>query len=260
MDKESNTDIELARPKVVVLLTATIDPRNTVKVARNDPWQRLEDYKKAMSKCWLSENRPIDIIFCENSNCNLSELRRLCERNSKSNVRIEFLSFSGQECSSHLGKGFGEMGIIAHALQHATVLRRGNPLILKVSGRLVIGNIGSLLAALQEMSGTFHISCDLRRNLEWADARLFIARASFLRDYLVPMQQMIDDSKGLTIEHILCRATHKAIGDGLKWIPTICTPQIFGVSGTTGIPYSESFAHWAALDLFRRMKNWTIAR
>lgn len=242
-----------------MLLTATIDPGNIAMVARRDPRQRLDDYKKALQICWLSNQLPIDVVFCENSNFDLADIRNLCARRTIPGCQIETMSFDGQQYPPHLGKGFGEIGIISHALRHSEFLRDGNPLIVKVSGRLAISNIRKLLRMVQARPD-FDISCDLRGNLQWADSRIFIARADFLRAYLVPMQALADDSRGITFEHVLGRATHRAIGDGLRWAPIVCTPDIQGISGTSGIQYPNSWTSWLTRDAFRRLKNWAIAR
>ena len=249
----------MSNDTIIVLLTATIDPRDTAMVARRDPRQRLEDYKTALKTCWLSERLVRNLILCENSNHDLADIRRLCDQQSGPDRRTELLSFEGLQYPPHLGKGFGEIGILSYALRHPKLLQEDNPLVVKTTGRLIIRNIHKLLEKIQARQD-FDISCDLRGNLQWADSRIFIARANFLRDYLVPMQALADDSCGMTFEHILGRATHKAIGDGLKWIPMVCTPDIQGIAGTSGTPYPKSRARWFARDVFRRLKNWVIAR
>lgn len=249
----------MSNDTIAVLLTATIDPRDTAMVARRDPHQRLEDYKTALQTCWLSERLVTNLILCENSNHDLVEIRRLCDQQSGPDRRIELISFDGLQYPPHLGKGYGELGIISYALRHSELLRDGNPLIVKVTGRLAIGNIRKLLEMTVGYPG-FDISCDLRGNLQWADSRIFMARKNFLQEYLVPMQALADDSCDMTFEHVLGRATHKAIGDGFRWIPLTCTPDIRGIAGTSGTPYPTSWLRWYARDVFRRFKNWAIAR
>lgn len=249
----------MSRHTIIVLLTATVDPRNTAKVARRDPHQRLEDYKTALRTCWLSEPLATNLVLCENSNNDLADIHKLCDQQLGSGRRTELISFEGLQYPPHLGKGFGEIGIISYALRHSKLLREGNPLIVKVTGRLVISNIRKLLEVTLKYPN-FDISCDFRGNLQWVDSRLFIARANFLRDYLVPMQALADDACGVTFEHVLGRATHKAIGDGLKWVPMMCTPDIQGIAGTCGTPYPKSWARWFTRDVFRRLKNWIVAR
>jgi hypothetical protein len=244
---------------IVVLLTATIDPRNTPMVVRRDPRQRLDDYMSALRKCWFSKQLKVNLVFCENSNFDIADIRVLCAKNANPNCRTEAISFDGQQYPPHLGKGFGEIGIISHALRHSKLLGDGNPLVVKVTGRLAIRNIRKLLRMIQEHSG-FDISCDFRGNLQWADSRIFVASANFLRSYLVPMQGLADDSRGISFEHVLGRASHRAVGDGLRWVPMLCTPQIQGTQATSGVHYPDSWTRWLARDAFRRLKNWVIAR
>jgi hypothetical protein len=249
----------MSKDTTIVLLTATVDPRNVAKVARRDPRQRLEDYKTALRACWLSEQRIANLIFCENSNHDLKDIHQLCYQQSGSGRRTELISFEGQQFPPYLGKGYGEIGIISYALRHSNILQDGNPLIIKATGRLMVANIGTLIKRTLE-NQDFDIACDFRGNLQWVDSRIFIARKHFLQNYLVPMQDLADESCGMTFEHILGRATHKAIGDGLRWLPMSCTPEIQGIAGTCGTPYPKSWAGWFARDMFRRVKNLAVAR
>ena len=242
-----------------MLLTATVDPRNVVKVARRDPRQRLNDYKTALRTCWLSERCIADLIFCENSNHDLEDIHQLCNQGSALGRRTEVISFEGQQFPPHLGKGYGEIGIISYALRHSKLLLDGNPIIIKATGRLMVPNIGTLIKKTLK-NQSFDIACDFRGNLQWVDSRIFIARKQFLKEYLVPMQALADDSCGMTFEHILSRATHKAMGDGLRWSPMSCTPEIHGIAGTCGTAYPKSWAGWLTRDMFRRVKHLVIAR
>jgi hypothetical protein len=252
-------EISMGGSNIVVLLTATIDPRNMVKLVRREPQQRLDDYRNALQNCWLSNELIADLVFCENSNADLTDIHKLFAVRPLTCGRAESMSFDGQQFPRHLGKGFGEIGIISYALRHSKLLREDNPLVIKVSGRLEVVNFGKLVK-LTMAHPDFDISCDFRGNLQWADSRVFISRADFLRNYLVPMQSLLDESRGITFEHILGRATHRGIADGVRWRPMQCTPDIRGVSGTTNIRYPSSLTSWLRRDGFRRLKNWTLAR
>jgi len=249
----------MSKNTLIVLLTATVDPRDVVKVTRRDPSQRLDDYKTALRTCWLLEKRITHLILCENSNYNLQDIHHICYQQFVSDRKIELISFEGQQFPPHLGKGYGEIGIISYALSQSKILQDGDPLIVKATGRLIVANIGAVIkATLQNQD--FDIACDFRGNLQWVDSRIFIARKRFLQDYLVPMQALANDSHGITFEHILGRATHKAMGDGLRWLPMRCTPEIQGIAGTCGTSYPKSWAGWFVRDVFRRVKNWAVAR
>ena len=67
--------------------------------------------------------------------------------------------------------------------------------------------------------GDFDIMCTLKRNLTFADSRLFAATPEFLRDYLFPRVDMIDDNAGITFEHALASATAGALADRKRWRP-----------------------------------------
>ena len=87
----------------VLLLTATIDPGNTIMVARRDPLLRLEDYRLALES-WLSAEAAAKIVVCENSGYDLAPLRRIVP--TRAGREVEFISFSGNQHGATRGKGY----------------------------------------------------------------------------------------------------------------------------------------------------------
>jgi hypothetical protein len=242
---------------IVMLLTATIDTKNTPFVARNDPKVRLADYKESL-RLWLSNPHTPSIVFAENSGYDLTEIRNIYNTCNRHNITVEFISFDDNDYDRSLGKGYGELRIIARALRDSQIIRPNTKLI-KVTGRLYIPNIYSLVQGIIK-SPDVDIFCDFRCNLTWADSRVFCASRRFFDDFMISMQQEINDTTGMTYEHVLGRAVHRYLAEGLRWAMMPCSPIFFGVSGTSNKTYSRSMFSMVKREMFRRIKSTVLAR
>jgi hypothetical protein len=242
---------------VVVLLTATVEVRGVAFMERQDPEVRFEDYKQAL-RLWLNTRDSPPLIFCENSGYDLSEIKQITKDCNPYNKQVEFLSFDDNNYPRELGKGYGEIRTIDYALDQSSQTDY-DTLIVKVTGRHYIQNIGCLLQGLLEMPRA-DVYCDMRGNLSWADTRVFCGTVSFLKDVMIPMQETCNDTDGITIEHILARAVHQCLARGGRWAMLPCSPDIRGVSGTSGVTYPNS--PWARFKrvLFHRLKRVVLAR
>jgi len=218
--------------KTLLLLTATVNPDGMPFTRRTSPRKRLRDYRRALRQ-WSAEPAFDSIIFCENSGYDVSRLN--AHRNGR--VPVSFFSFRGNDYPRHLGKGFGEMNILNHALQAAGV--DDEDLVLKVTGRYYAPNIAEVMEFIRQ-----HQDCDVFCNLDaggaFVHSGVFAATARFIREYLLPMQVEINDSNGLFFEHALLRAVQHAGIDGLRWEQFPNAPRIEGISGSTNRRYNPS--------------------
>lgn len=241
----------------VLLLTATVDVRGVAFMARTDPTLRLEDYKQAL-KLWLSNPHTPPIVFCENSGYDLAELVRICEAHNPHGKPVEFISFDDNDYERTLGKGYGELRTITHALGHAETIGPQARLI-KITGRLYVSNIRTLVEGICNRPEV-EVFCDFRCNLTWADSRVFCASRRFFEQFMIPKQEELNDTAGVTYEHVLGRSAHHCMMEGLQWSLMPCTPNLLGMSGTDDKPYSSSMFSLAKRELFRRMKSAMLAR
>lgn len=215
--------------ETVLLLTATVDPGATINTRRHDPAERLRDYRTAL-RAWILHGPCRHLVLCESSGCpaeafaDLTALAMQCDR------QLEYHSFR-QDFPAHLGKGYGEICILAHALARSQLLAAAS-MVLKGTGRYRVANADRL--ARQCAIEPAAVVCDLRENLTAADCRWFAATPAFLRDYLLPRQQLCDDSRGSFLEHVLARAVHAAIADGHAWRLPQVLPRVLGIAGTNG--------------------------
>jgi hypothetical protein len=222
--------------KLAVLLTATIRCANTPLVERADAKLREADYRWAL-RGWLETKGLDTLIFCENSGAPLDDLRDFATRQNRVGASLVFLSCSKNSGAREFGKGYGEIEIIRHAINHTPDIDL-HRLILKVTGRYRARNAEQLLRELR--STHEDILCSLRLNLTTADSRIFAITPACATNQLVPRQSTINDSKGRFFEHALADAVHGTILSGGSWSPLPREPLIYGISGTEGTRFGFS--------------------
>ena len=236
--------------KEILLLTATVCPRGMCFVKRTDPHIRLQDYKDALA-LWLSVQDVPAVVFCENSDYDMFQIEQFIKEHNTSNKPVELLSFDGNDYPKDLGKGYGEIGILSHALENSDLIGP-DTIIIKVSGRLYISNFSNLIRKVRASRG-IDVFCNLRRNLTWADTNIFCASVEFIREYVLPLRELTNDSTGVSFEHVLALAVHKAMADGLQWSMLPCFPAIQGISASNRV-YPNSIISRVKRELFRRVK------
>ena len=200
------------RKKLCLVLNATVDVRGVVFVKRDDPIERLNDYRWALEQ-WTRCKGIDSLVFVENSGYNIDELRSIPLASSMHQDSFEFLSFDGQNFPRELGNGYGE-----------------DCLIVRINGRYFIENIALFFEALYPST---EILSDLQQSLTWADATVLGGTVNFFENYVCPYGRGVDDSKGYYFEHALARAVHRGLADGLVWNSYPEPPHIRGFSGTS---------------------------
>lgn len=241
------------KPKICILLTATIDPKGVVFVKRSDPVVREKDYVDALRK-WMQT--PFPVIFSENSSYKIDSIANIAKNATRKS--IEVLRFDGQHFPGEFGKGYGELLNIRHAVRHSKFIGESSH-VIKISGRYFVENIQDIARALS-YSKDVYVMADLQKNLTWADSRVFAFRPPFVFDYLSKFQDLLNDSAGIYMEHILSRAVLSAISGGHKWVPLPRRPIIVGYSGTSDTPYKSSGIRWVAGEIIHRAKNYLMER
>jgi len=238
--------------KIIILLTATIDPKGMIYLRRSDPNIREKDYICALK--YYLEHTYQKIVFVENSNYNLEKIYNLVEKYPKE--RVEILQFNGNDFPRELGKGYGELKIIDYALKNSTYIKE-NSLVLKINGRLIVKNILLIIKEISKYEDVY-VCVDLYRGLTFADSRIFFFKPGFIINYLLRFHNVINDSKGIVFEDILAKATLLSIADGRKWLPIVIRPRIFGYSGGKNIRYNEFIFWYFIKNIKNRLKNYLI--
>jgi len=228
MDNDRTMTNTPAHSSTCLLLTATIKVKeDVVFTARKDTNTRLNDYKQALT-LWLAHPDIKSLVLVENSGSDLSELREIANQTPEKNV--EFLSFTGPEFDGSLGKGYGEMICLEYAIEHSQLLVR-SPRCVKVTGRYFLRNATDFLH-FAESRHDAEIICDMLLNLTWADSRVFAATPDFLRNYLFPLREEVNDSQGSNFEHVLARAVHACMANRGAWAEPPFPLEIQGVYGS----------------------------
>ena len=217
--------------KHIILLTSCVNPNGMPFTALSDINVRKQQYLDALR--FYVNNTPLPIVYVDNSNVDIKEY------NVISNIvddRLEILSFDGNHDKEH-GKGYGELEIIDYAIKHSNIINSNkNVSIIKITGRLVIVNIMTILNQLKYniLPSSNSVICSMNSDFSMADSRLLIAPLNFYKR-LIENRMAINDSEGVYLEHVLCSLIKK---QNLYAFHTFFSePQYQGVSGSTNNTY-----------------------
>ena len=216
----------------IILLTACINPGGMPFTVVSDATQRLNQYLLALQ--FYLQNTSCPIVFVDNSNMDKTPFH---EYESQYGSRLEILSFDGNKVKTQ-GKGLGEMEIIEYALIHSKFnLLLDKHRIVKITGRLIVRNINSLLKCDKwHLYPYKSIVCHVNSDLTFADSRIFISLGSFM-NLLVKQKKYLNDTKGIYFEHLLCQQIKQQ--KTFTFFPFITEPHFEGISGSTGIKYEK---------------------
>lgn len=216
----------------IILLTACVNPGGMPFTVVSDATQRLNQYLLALQ--FYLQNTSCPIVFVDNSNMDKTPF---LEYESQYGSRLEILSFDGNKVKTQ-GKGLGEMEIIEYALIHSKFnLLLDKHRIVKITGRLIVRNINSLLKCYKwHLYPYKSIVCHVNSDLTFADSRIFISLGSFM-NLLVKQKKYLNDTKGIYFEHLLCQQIKQQ--KTFTFFPFITEPHFEGISGSTGIKYEK---------------------
>lgn len=216
----------------VLLLTGCIDPKGMRFTARNDPAIRRKDYMDALHS-WVYKSDFKHIVLCENSGADLSDFEEMVRGSGK---EVDLISFVAPEFEEWKGKGYGELLIIQHAMEHSKLIHE-NSRIMKCTGRLFFSSHKKYYN--HGVHGDFDISLDVFRSLDECDVRAFFGSYDFITKYLLPFKERLDERTEpmQNLEHVMGQAVFRALSDLLKYEPLPATPFFVGHSGTLNYAY-----------------------
>lgn len=183
------------RQKIILLMTATITPRNCPD-AQFQPDERRKRYLKSFT-FYLRElgKGVIDgIVFAENSESSLDDFKATIPLHLSD--RVEFVAAPTEIFLEHLQKN-NEFILIDYAVDHSRLLRTDVSGFFKVTGRYYFRNVKSLIAdvrqAMRAEKQSLNLFCDQRdhRLYSWiglkckerdGDTRYFFSSVEFWRD------------------------------------------------------------------------------
>lgn len=236
---------------VLIFITATINCGNTPHVKRRDPEQRKQDYLQAF-RAWLSLNRKADILFCENSNADLSSFREAV-RTQKSDNSVRIVTFPGNVGAQQKGKGHGEIEMLRYSFDTIPELKDYR-YIIKVSGRYLVKNGTELTNRIRQM--TADLICDIHANLTYGDTRTVAFKPQIALAHLIHYQEELDEDNGVIMEHLMARCLHRTLMAGGSWAPLPCTPYCDGISGSWNVPQRDTLLYRVKQDIKRKIAKW----
>ena len=236
--------------KTVLLITSTIKPNEKVfSLALKDKADREKQYFAALL-FYIEKTKLKNIIYCDNSNTilsNLSYLQKLAMKNKK---QFEYLSFRGNTSEIvHHGKGYGEGEIIKYILNNSKLIKNMDYLI-KVTGRLYITNINTLLRLCFDRYNYFDMTKTRR-----CETRFYMIQKSVYEKKFVDCYLNVDDKKDVWLEHIFKNIILKQ-RVAYKMFPVL--PKVKGISGSTGKRYHDSKIKYYAKIILSKLKLYKI--
>jgi hypothetical protein len=155
----------------ILLMSATVTPRDSPELARTDPNLRLADYATALAFYIPKLGSDLDgIVFVENSDSDISSLRDLAARLGAAD-RVEFIANYGVCSFPGRDRSYGEFKILERAMQTSRLIANAGEegTVWKITGRYIVANLHQMLRSAPRH---FDLYCDLReRPIKWADLR-----------------------------------------------------------------------------------------
>lgn len=175
---------------IALLLTACIAPGSSARrqIVRSEPTLRQNDYAQALGswlrlKCDAIET----IVFADNSGVSLDFLQATIQEHNIHGRKVELVSFADNVLPEGVHYGYGELGIIDHALDNSSL--RDHKKFVKATGRLFFPDLPRLinrlpddvLAAVDARSQPFFI---FRERRPFISTQLMIFDRDFYRGVL----------------------------------------------------------------------------
>ncbi len=225
---------------MVLILTATVHPAEGVfNLSIKDKDERCRQYKEALT--YYIENVPgIKMVFCDNSDMDVSEFDDMKELSLKNKCNLEILTFKGNvQETINKGKGYGESEIVTYALRNSRLIREDkDKFFIKVTGRLILTNLAKQMQRFNNNIIYINSTVDGNGNLT-ADTRTFAMNTDNYSIHFETAGRFVDDKKGVFIERVFYNTIRKF---------TLYTrnmpyyPRILGCSGSNG--YQYSYKEW----------------
>jgi hypothetical protein len=137
--------------RYLLVMTACVDPsQGEYRLHRADPTVRLGDYENAL-RFWLRYEDPLvrNILFIENSNYPLDDLKSIAAAENALGKNVEFISLDCNWYPPGGHYGYAELKMLDFGLQRSR-LRESTTHMIKISGRFKFPNLSKLLSRLPD--------------------------------------------------------------------------------------------------------------
>jgi hypothetical protein len=204
---------------LTLLMTASVDPKGMPSSATlSDPGRREADYLKTL-RFYLTEHPRIRrIVFADNSGWPLENFRRLVAGEG-GGKEVELLSFQLNDFPRHLGKSYGELLLMDHAVEQSQLIRN-SAYFAKITGRNRLLNMTRLI---ELAPAPFDFYGDLRDHGIYemlgskscgrhGESRFFVLTRAFYDRYFRGKYAEMDDSRGKLIEDLIYDVVKQTLG------------------------------------------------
>lgn len=234
MRKQTTGKLNFDSDEVVLIITGCIRPNQNQRfLVLKDDNERLQQYVSSI--CFYITNSPFTkIVFCDNSNYPYKQKAELVELAQSQGKIFEWLAFEGnQEKIQVQGKGYGEGEIIRYALMHSELAAKACS-FAKVTGRLIISNIGNVIQRMKPNINYFNR--DIYRG-HGKDTRFYLCNIEFYKENLVDgyLETCELPGKECAIEDIFYARLHR----NKHCRNFMAFPAFQGCSGGNGRDYSK---------------------
>ena len=221
---------------MLIIITGTIKPNRIKDLTLRDTDERFVQYRDALL-CLIELHPAADIVFCDNSNYGTDAFADITTKAIENNLNLEILSYQGSsEAIAEHGKGYGEGEIVRYVLENSR-LAHDNDYMLKITGRLVVNNISTIVKRVDRDRAYFNIPNIHRRDIY--DTRLYGMPIQIFRRYFIDEYKKVYDEKGYFLEHVYRDTILK---NHLKVRNFPSYPRITGSSGSGGLSYE--YTEW----------------
>ena len=195
------------------------------QTALQDPKIRTAQYLEAID--FYLQHTTYDIVFCENTGTNIFD-----EIGSpKKHIRLEYLTFCGNDYDKSIGKSYGEAVIIQYAIHNSRKLQTCEYLI-KITGRVKVLNLNSLAVKLSKYRSFGQIIALEFSNKDWANSVCFFSPKEWLLAAIEKYAVLLSDTE-YNFEKMISDSITETRGMKICWYH----PIIEGICGGSNMPY-----------------------
>ena len=273
LNRQETNRQETGTPNEVLLITASIDIKNTPFVTIRDSRERLLQYLMGII-AWIKLTNINTIVFCENSNTSY-DFSKIIEFAKTQGKTLEVLVFSGNEGSQKYGKGYGYGRIVEYAIKNSAYLNDDVNFYL-ISGRLFIPEFDKVQQLHTDTPNVFKIPAFSPDKDPWANIDqvkpknlnqyvraglrflyvffgrgrgrgphcyqnhvclvFFKSNVKFFKKNVLHSYRRINDSKSYALEHTFYEDLANK-----KFSPFLTSYTFMGRSGSTGKSYDSDY-------------------
>lgn len=171
--------------KHLLIITGCIDPvRNQTHLVISDNEVRLMQYSDSI-EYYIKKSPFRKIVFCDNSNYDVSKLEYLRQLSIDNNKDLEIMSFAGniKLVEQYDNKGVGEDEIISYVTKYSKLFQKCS-YITKITGRLIVTNITDILLSINPDKDYFVRDVYRRYQSTGVDTRIYMARKNTIEETL----------------------------------------------------------------------------